>query len=273
MRTEQEEACRIAPMRPLTTFFARRNYDETTTSPLLGAAEDLDASLLDVNEELDIALRDIQQQAAVRNYTTTNKERVGHLIRCLETKKGVNTARAYQHAIAFRQFEICIRVKGMSELQAGRFVAETCYGDQHDGRSNATSTRVYRYRARALIVGYRYFLATGTLLLDRRGKCQGKSHVYDPVVKAWCREIISEFPNYFSARTFRDKVSAKLATNGYIKQNSKIGRSVTTFYLHQLGLHLACPKKGIYKDGNERPDTVQARREKWGTTARNLFHF
>jgi hypothetical protein len=128
-RTEQEEACRIAPMRPLTSFFARRNYDEITTSPLPGAAEDLDASLLDVNEELDIALRDIQQQAAVRNYATTKKERVGHLIRCLETKKGVNTARAYQHAIAFRQFETCIRVKGMSELQAGRFVAETCYGD------------------------------------------------------------------------------------------------------------------------------------------------
>jgi hypothetical protein len=39
-RTEQEEACRIAPMGPLSTFFARRNYDETTTSPLPGAAED-----------------------------------------------------------------------------------------------------------------------------------------------------------------------------------------------------------------------------------------
>ncbi len=60
---------------------------------LLDVNEELDASLLDVNEELDIALRDIQQQAAVRNYVTTNKERVGHLIRCLETKKGVNTAR------------------------------------------------------------------------------------------------------------------------------------------------------------------------------------
>ena len=60
-RTEQEEeAFRIAPMRPLTSFFARRNYDETATSPLPGAAEVLESSLLDVNEELDIALCDIQ---------------------------------------------------------------------------------------------------------------------------------------------------------------------------------------------------------------------
>jgi hypothetical protein len=34
------------------------------------------------------------------------------------------------------------------------------------------------------------------------------------------------------------------------------------YYLHDLfvGMELVCPKKGIYKDGHERPDTVQARK-------------
>ncbi len=97
-------------------------------------------------------------------------------------------------------------------------------------------------------------------MLDRRGKCKAKSHIYDPVVQAWCREIIADFPNYFSARTFRDKISLKLGSNGYIRSNCKIGRSVATFYLHVLGMKLACPKKGIYKDGHERADTVEARK-------------
>jgi hypothetical protein len=150
----------------------------------------------------------------------------------------------------------------MSELQAGKYVVEHFYGDERDQRKNGNSTgyQWHRYRARALIVGFRYFVATGTLLIDRRGLCKGKSHVFDPVVQAWCREIIAEFPGYFSARTFRDKISVKLANNGYIKYESKIGRSVAVFYLHQLGLHLAHPKKGIYKDGHERPDTVLSRK-------------
>jgi hypothetical protein len=124
-------------------------------------------------------------------------------------------AKQHQHAHAFRMFECCIREKKMSELQAGRHIAETCYGDQRDRRSNASSGKQwFRHRARAIIIGYRYFIATGTLLLDRRGKCKGKSHIYDPVVQAWCREIIADFPNYFSARTFRDKISLKLGSNG-----------------------------------------------------------
>jgi hypothetical protein len=79
---------------------------------------------------------------------------------------------------AFRRFESCIRVEGMSELQAGRYVAQHFYGDERDKRRknvNSTGYQWYRYRARALIVGYRYFLATGTLLIDRQeGSLSGK---------------------------------------------------------------------------------------------------
>ncbi len=40
----------------------------------------------------------------------------------------------------------------------------------------------------------------------------------------------------------------------------KIGRSTATYFLRELGMVLVRPKKGIYKDGHERPDTVVKRR-------------
>ncbi len=43
-------------------------------------------------------------------------------------------------------------------------------------------------------------------------------------------------------------------------EGCKIGRSTATYYLHELGMELVCPKKGIYKNGHERPDTVLARK-------------
>jgi hypothetical protein len=39
-----------------------------------------------------------------------------------------------------------------------------------------------------------------------------------------------------------------------------IGRETTTYWLHILGYTLACPKKGVYKDGHERPDVVEYRK-------------
>jgi hypothetical protein len=52
-----------------------------------------------------------------------------------------------------------------------------------------------------------------------------------------------------------------LYANGYLKEGSKIGRSTATYYLRQLGIMvLVHPKKGIYKDGHERADTVAYRK-------------
>jgi hypothetical protein len=39
-----------------------------------------------------------------------------------------------------------------------------------------------------------------------------------------------------------------------------IGKDTTTYWLHILGYTLSCPKKGIYKDGHERPDVVEYRK-------------
>ena len=163
---------------------------------------------------------------------------------------------------AYLKFEEYLR-EGKSDLTAGRLVAKTFY--TRETRENAAQSKHaqsywYRYRARALIVGFRYFMTTGKLMGERRGRCKGKSLIHDPVVKCWCAEIISGMPNAWSARTFRDKVSIKLFTEGLIVEGCKIGRSTATYYLHELGMELVCPKKGIYKDGHERPDTVQARK-------------
>jgi hypothetical protein len=46
---------------------------------------------------------------------------------------------------------------------------------------------------------------------------------------------------------------------GILVEGTKIGRNTATYFLHQLGMELVCPKKGVYKDGHERPDTVLAR--------------
>jgi hypothetical protein len=52
----------------------------------------------------------------------------------------------------------------------------------------------------------------------------------------------------------------KLCAEGMLKEGAKIGRDVASYYLRQLGMCLVCPKKGIYKDGHEREDTVLHRK-------------
>jgi hypothetical protein len=88
----------------------------------------------------------------------------------------LNTSKSSLQAHAFRRFESYIRAEGMSELQAGRYVADHFYGDERDERKNASSTDLqwHRYRARALIVGYRYFLANGNIFDRQEGSLPGQ---------------------------------------------------------------------------------------------------
>ncbi len=162
---------------------------------------------------------------------------------------------------AYLKYEEHLR-NGKSDLIAGRLVAQNLYSKEtRSNASNNNHTRLYwyRYRARALIVGYRYFLTTGKMLPENRGRCKGTSLTHDPVVQCWCREIIGDLPKAWSARTFRDKVSEKFLSGGIGARI--IGRCTATYFLHELGMELFSPKKKIYKDGHERPDTVVARKE------------
>ena len=176
-------------------------------------------------------------------------------------------------ANAHLKFEEYLRVgngdsKGsFSELKAGRTVAVNMFTriSGRVPRTNLAQNRRnqnywYRYRSRSLITGYRYFVATGCLLPESRGKCQGKSLIRNPNVKHYCVEIIGQLGATWSARTFRDRISAKLYSLGYITANMKIGRCTATYFLRELGMVLVRPKKGVYKDGHERPDTVVKRR-------------
>ena len=176
-------------------------------------------------------------------------------------------------ANAYLKFEEYLRLgagdgtRGFSELKAGRIVAKTMFTRETGKvpRKNlATNSRNrkywHRYRSRSIITGYRYFVATGCLLPETRGKCQGKSLIHNPNVKSYCLDIIGQLGATWSTRTFRDKISSKLYSLGYLKANIKIGRSTATYFLRQLGMVLVRPKKGIYKDGHERTDTVVHRR-------------
>jgi hypothetical protein len=58
-------------------------------------------------------------------------------------------------------------------------------------RKNVSKNRInqkywYRYRARAIITGFRYLVATGCLMPEQRGKCKGTSLIHDPHVRDFC---------------------------------------------------------------------------------------
>jgi hypothetical protein len=156
---------------------------------------------------------------------------------------------------------------GFSLLKAGRTVAKTVFPRSQHTRKNASRNRHnqlywYRHRSRAIIIGYRYFVATGFLLPETRGKCKciGTSLIHDPTVRHYCFEVIAQVGATWSARTFRDRISVKLYESGYLMQGTKIGRTTATYYLRTIGMVLVHPKEGIYKDGHERPDTILYRK-------------
>jgi hypothetical protein len=154
---------------------------------------------------------------------------------------------------------------GFSLLKAGRTVAKTVIPRSQHTRKNASRNRHnqlywYRHRSRAIIIGYRYFVATGFLLPETRGKCKGTSLIHDPTVRHYCFEVIAQLGATWSARTFRDRISVKLYESGYLKPGTKIDRTTATFYLRTIGMVLVHPKKGIYKDGHECPDTVHPKK-------------
>ncbi len=128
-----------------------------------------------------------------------------------------------------------------SELKAGRIIAQTVFPRGKHTRKNASKNPInkkywYRHRARAMITGYRYVVATGFLMPEQRGKCKGTSLIHDPQVRHFCFDIIARLGPTWSARMFRDKISAKLYSVGMLKEGRKIGRSTATFYLRELGM-------------------------------------
>jgi hypothetical protein len=64
----------------------------------------------------------------------------------------------------------------------------------------------------------------------------------------------------WSAKLFQKKISAELKKRGLLSLGKKaIGNTTTCEWLRQLGMELVDEKKGIYKDGHERPDVIAAR--------------
>jgi hypothetical protein len=222
----------------------------------------VDDALAEGDPELDAAVRDAVCVVCAESGTSAPGIRQ-RLHAHMDNMKTTKNPEGYLKANAYAKYEEHVR-SGKSDLQAGRLVAEQFYVRERKARVNASTNEHnqkywYRHRSRAIIIGYRFFKATGQILPERRGACKGKSHIHDPDVQRWCRTIIGGLGKTWSARTFRDKVSAKLRDAGMVKPGRKIGRSTATYYLHALNMTLECPKKGIYKDGHERVDTVEDR--------------
>jgi hypothetical protein len=265
-RESLRNAANAIPMKQISTMFAQQHAVCTLTlypsvfhflEPLFPVEED------SIDSILDEALADYGTDLIARDHEKAQNSRVSkHDVRArlhdfkVSQEKTANVKGAIL-ANTFLKFEEYVRLGdgdgkgGYSELKAGRIIAKTMFTRESGkvARKKFSQNRInrkywYRYRARSIITDFRYFVATGCLLPETRGKCQGKSLIHIPNVKHYCLEIIGQLGATWSARTFRDKISAKLYSLGYLKENNKIGRSTATYFLRQVWYGVSAPEEG-----------------------------
>ena len=252
-RQDLQAAAKNIPMQKITGFFSPQFQDNCLSSsasePLrtTTTAEDsidviLDEALRGYYTEMNARVDDMLLQPAVE--VKSVRERLWDF---KESQMRLGDAKGIIMGNAYIKFEEYLREgngdgKGaFSELKAGRIIAMTVFPRGKQTRKNVSKNRVnqkywYRYRARAIITGYRYLVATGCLMPEQRGKCKGTSLIHDPHVRHFCFDIIGQLGSTWSARTFRDKISAKMYSVGMLKEGTKIGRSTATYYLRELGM-------------------------------------
>jgi hypothetical protein len=186
--------------------------------PLFITAEDgfdciMDEALADYGTELRARINDMHLQAG--SPTKDVRERLWDF---KASQEKLGNTKAALLANAYIIFEQYLRqgdgqgVGGFSELKAGRIIAKTVFPRSKYARKNTSRNKHnqrywYRHRARSIITRYRYFVATGSLLPETRGKCRGTSLIHDPIVRHYCFDVIRQLGQTWSARTFRDKVS------------------------------------------------------------------
>jgi hypothetical protein len=232
-------------MSKMTSFFSPICKDTATMSSTLD--EDnleciLDEALTGFDLDLNARVDDMHRELAVQAKPVRQR-----LWDFYESQVKLGNAKGITLGNVYIKYEEYLREGygdgkgGFSDLKAGRIIASTVFPSGKKTRSNAAKNQTnktywYRYRARAIITGYRYLVATGCLMPEQRGKCKGTSLIHDPHVRHFCFDIIARLGPTWSARMFRDKISAKLYSVGMLKEGRKIGRSTATFYLRELGM-------------------------------------
>jgi len=134
----------------------------------------------------------------------------------------------------------------------------------------AARGRQYRRHAAKIRSAFQAFDKDGTLPSTAARRPKGSSLIYDEDVQQLCRRAIQALPARWTAAGFRTAVSTQLARKGYTKPGAKISRKSTSFWLAQLGCVRVSEKKGLYKDGHERPDVVEYR-ERYVTEFKEQF--
>ena len=151
-------------------------------------------------------------------------------------------------------------------MQASVAVASIMYhrGEKETTRQQAT----YKYKAEKIRSNLLYFVRHRCLPADTRGKgVSNVSRIHDAEFRATCRSVIAGLETdlhskEWSARDFRLALIKRLTEDGTLSANGRgISTATVCFYLRYLGMVLVEPKKGIYKDGHERPDVVEYRKE------------
>lgn len=156
-------------------------------------------------------------------------------------------------------------------MQASYHVASILYSSEHRttlggaAKGAAKFEKPFKYRSEKIRSNFSYFCKHRCLPLDRRGNgVSNPSRIHDAGFAETCRGVIAALQlksKEWSARDFRIALIAKLRADGTLSANQGVSTKAVCFYLRYLDMVLVEPKKGIYKDGHERPDVVLARKK------------
>ena len=158
----------------------------STLEPLGTTDEDnlegiLDEALAEFHLDLNARVDDMHREPVVQAKPV--RQQLWDFLECqvkLGNTKGIILGNAYIKYEEYLREGYGDGEGGFSDLKAGRIIASTVFPRGKKTRSNAAKHQTnkrywYRYRARSIITGYRYLVATGCLMPEQRGKCKGTS--------------------------------------------------------------------------------------------------
>ena len=272
----------------LTTYFRPLQQHQARVAD---AADPVSASSSSSSEDSDDVESSIRKEMDGCEDTAEESSQYRIILESLGVEMKTISAQAHVDAsklVVVMALQAYVRgmAEGSSSLQSSRAVAKIFYGKdggvgreaskggggktkkqktekharQHNVPVYLVRKRQYRRGAEKIRAAYTQFSKDGSVLEETRGRSGGKTLIHDEDVKSLCRSVISGLPPRWSAKLFQSEVSKKLAERGLLASGrTKIGNSTATSWLRQLGMVLVCEKKGIYKDGHERADVVEAR--------------
>jgi hypothetical protein len=177
--------------------------------------------------------------------------------RCLKDVKKIHTPRAFK---AFTQLSAVMQyIKLRERYRRNPSCTKPCLN-----ASLAIARRVGKdqYYARQLCTNERYLLKHGRLPPSKREISHGQYTLLDnPAILLGVRKYLAaQGLGTITPRELCKHVNEAICPAlGLTGDNAKISERTAITWLHKLGYSYTEVRKGLYFDGHERPDVVQAR--------------